>query len=269
MTEFNPEDKYGASEYQVANFSWALTQALNPYGDSGLRVPMFMTSLYREHKKIPGLSMSMNPSSVSFSQPKRTTMRKTQGGTTFMHWTDSSGRNNDILTMGFQGQTGNINVRRGMRKTWDTSSPYPGMGWMDKVGQGVNYANKKLNDFEDAILDEGPGGVVPAGLEKDLSGVTKLAKFWDLYRLTTEPVLLPSGLPNYASIYYSSVVFGNMSVRFMGHFDQVLEFSDTADDPFNKQYTFSFVVEATEPRMDIIYEAVTFNLGQQFNNHLR
>jgi hypothetical protein len=247
------------SQYQLPDFSWVLSQSLNPYGDTSLRVPMYLTSSLRERQGVPGVSMSVNPNTVSFRQGKRITERKTQGGTTFMHWTDSTGRNNDILSIDFRGQTGNINFRRAARLKYDI----PG------ASKVMNFLNDKLNDFEDwALSNDNVLTPTPVDLQRDMSGVTKLVKFWDLHRLTTEPVKDEFGNRVIFSIYYSSPLFGNMFVKFMGHFNKVLDFEDTADSPFNKVYTFGLTVEATQPSINQIYEAISFNIGQQFNNNL-
>ena len=178
----------------VPDFSWALSTALNPYDDKTLRVPMYVTSSHRERTSTPGVKMSMNPNSVSFRRPKRITEKKTQCGSTFMHWTDSTGRNNDILQLDFRGQTGNINLRRAARLKFGT------------IGSGaVDWLNEKVNDFEDFATS--PNSIAqpePVGLDKDMSGATKLVKFWDLHRLITEPVVDKYGNPVSEIIYYSS-----------------------------------------------------------------
>lgn len=249
------------NEYLIPDFSWALSKAMNPYDDKSLRIPMYFTNTFREKNNLPGISLSMNPSAVSFRRPKRITERKTQGGSTFFHWTDSSGRNNDIMTMDFRGQTGNINLRRAARLKFNTFGPRE---------QGTNWLNDKINDFEDwATKTDSLVSPQPLGSDRDMSGATKLVKFWDLYKLTTEPNVDPtSGMPIFSIIYYSSPLFGNMYVKFQGHFNSALEFEDTADSPFNKMWSFGFTVTHSYPRMDAIYEAVTFNIGQQFNNNL-
>lgn len=56
------------------------------------------------------IEMAVNPNSISWRQPKRITKRDTQEGSIFFHFTNSKGQNNDILTMDFRGNTGNINM---------------------------------------------------------------------------------------------------------------------------------------------------------------
>ena len=248
------------SKQIVPDFSWALSTALNPYDDKTLRVPMYMTNSWREKAGVdlPGVKMSMNPNSVSFRRPKRITEKKTQGGSTFLHWTDSRGENNDILQLDFRGQTGNINLRRAARLKFGTLA-----------SKGVDWLNEKLNDFEDFATS--PNSIAqpePVGLDKDMSGVTKLVKFWDLHRLITEPVIDQMGNPIQSLIYYSSPLFGNMYMKFIGHFSTGLDFEDIADQPFNKTYSFGFTVESSQPRLDGIYEAISFAIGQQFNNNV-
>lgn len=55
------------------------------------------------------ISMMINPSSMQFSQNKRIVAKPTRNGTAFLHFTDSRGKNNDVLSILFTGVTGNIN----------------------------------------------------------------------------------------------------------------------------------------------------------------
>jgi len=248
------------SKQIVPDFAWALSTALNPYDDKTLRVPMYMTNSWRESAGVnePGVKMSMNPNSVSFRRPKRITEKKTQGGSTFMHWTDSSGRNNDILQLDFRGQTGNINLRRAARLKFGSL-----------FSEGVDWLNEKLNDFENMATESNAiAQPEPVGTDRDMSGATKLVKFWDLHKLITEPVVDQFGNPVLSYIYYSSPLFGNMYMKFIGHFSTGLDFEDVADQPFNKTYSFGFTVEASQPPLHAIYEAITFAVGQQFNNNI-
>lgn len=57
---------------------------------------------------LPRINMAVNPTSVEFDQPKRFSRQDTQRGTVFHHFTNDKGQNNDILTINFQGNTGNI-----------------------------------------------------------------------------------------------------------------------------------------------------------------
>lgn len=55
--------------------------------------------------------MAVNPNSIRFRQPKRFVKKDTREGSVFFHFTNSKGQNNDILTMSFNGSTGNIDLR--------------------------------------------------------------------------------------------------------------------------------------------------------------
>lgn len=57
------------------------------------------------------IAMQVNPHTISFNQPKRRTQQNTQRGTVFHFWADENGQSNDILTISFQGNTGNISGR--------------------------------------------------------------------------------------------------------------------------------------------------------------
>jgi len=244
----------------IPNFAEAMMRAMSPYEDRTLRVPFYITNTMRMKSGQKGLSMLMNPTNISFSQSKRITRKDTQEGATFFHWTNTVGRNNDILKMSFQGMTGNINVRRGGAfKT----------GFMDKVAGGVNQFSDWLDKqfSEDSRLYETDVTLQPAGMTKNTAGVVRLAAFWNLYSLTREPVIDPTnGYPVMTFISYASPLFGNSFVTFIGHFDQVLEFSDSADEPFNKRWSFSFTALDSNPTQDMIFSSVIKNLSQTFLN---
>lgn len=57
------------------------------------------------------IAMELNPKSVSFEQPKRYVRQDTIRGTVFHHFTNDKGQNNDLLTIKFEGNTGNISSR--------------------------------------------------------------------------------------------------------------------------------------------------------------
>jgi len=59
-------------------------------------------------KALPVISMAINPNSVEFDQPKRYARQDVQRGTVFHHFTNNQGQNNDVMTIRFQGNTGNI-----------------------------------------------------------------------------------------------------------------------------------------------------------------
>ena len=57
------------------------------------------------------ITMRLNPRSVKWSQPKRITKKDTRRGSTYFHFNNAAGQNNDILTLSFSGNTGNIDLR--------------------------------------------------------------------------------------------------------------------------------------------------------------
>lgn len=251
----------GESSTIVNNFATVLERAFNPYDDKGLRVPFYMTSSYRKRLKVRGVSMLMNPSSVSFRQSKRVTRKDTQGGSIYYHWSNRMGRDNDILEMNFSGSTGNINIRTGTIQQGVFATFPEGRGplpWLNSQASGAVMAN-----------DDDPATVKLRGNDYTVSGAAKLANFWNLYSLTREPVVDPkTGAPVYYYVNYSSPLFGNTFVTFIGHFNNVMEFTDDASSPFAKTYNFGFTVLASNPSMDYIYTTITQNLRTVFTNPL-
>jgi hypothetical protein len=254
---------YVSDTSAIPNFADAMMRAITPYQDKALRVPFYITNTYRQKYGKKGLSMLMNPTNVSFSQGKRITRKDTQEGASFLHWTNHLGRNNDILKMNFQGMTGNINIRTGGQfKT----------GFLDKASGAAN----QFSDWLDSKFSENSGAkesgllaVQPADLTKNSAGAVRVAAFWNLYSLTREPVVDPtSGTPIYSFISYASPLFGNSFVTFIGHFDQVLEFADVADEPFNKRWSFGFTAIDSQPKQDDLFAAVLNNLSQSMLNSM-
>lgn len=251
---------YFGENAAIPNFALVLERSLNPYEDRSLRVPFYMTSSYRENNGIPGVSMKMNPNSVSFRQPKRITRRNTRGGTVFYHWTDKFGRNNDILDLEFRGVTGNINIRTGTVGRGFTAAT-------ETISAATSWATQKLSDLSGAS-DSGVDTQV-TGPHRDSSGASKLASFWNLRSLTTEPVKDPvTGNPIYYYVQYSSPIFANTFITFIGHFSRALDFEDNAAEPFNKPYSFGFTVLSSIPPIELIYTTIVQNLSKQFMNKI-
>jgi hypothetical protein len=257
-TKFN-FDSFFTQGSTIPNFGMVLEQSLNPYGDRSLRVPFYMTSTYRQELGVPGVTMLINPTSVSFRQSKRITRKNTQSGAVFFHWSNALGRNNDILELSFTGQTGNINIQNGTVRKGAT-------GLIPGASAVNNFVNQRAQDL---IQGDGPGSVSLVGDEYITSGAAKLSNFWNLYSLSREPVLDPkSGAPIYYYISYASPIFGNTFVTFIGHFNNVLDFTDDANSPNNKIWNFSFTVLSSMPSMNYIYSTIVRALSTEFTNPL-
>jgi len=250
------------SQNVVSNFAQVIEKAFNPYDDKALRVPFYLTSSYRKRLKVPGVSMIMNPTQVAFRQAKRITTRDTHAGKVFFHWTNSLGRNNDILGLEFTGRTGNLNFR--------TNTLFNGMYGRYKTqidGRGpIEWLNKISKNTRDAS-ESGVAEVKLQGEGYSSSGIAKLANFWNLYALTREPIVDPrTGAPVYYYITYSSPMLGNTFITFIGHFNRVMDFTDDANEPFSKQYSFGFTALSSIPSMDYLYNTLTNNLQTVFIN---
>jgi hypothetical protein len=156
------------------------------------------------------IEMAVNPNSISFKQPKRIVKRDTQEGSVFFHFSNSKGENNDILTMDFRGNTGNIDLRGDI--TTQTS--------VFATQSGSNTLAAK-----------------------------KLAIWQNLWALTREPMLLSDGTQNEFLIIYSSVGIP-IQISLIGHYNNVLEFSEVADKPFTRDYSMSFTVQEVVPPLE-------------------
>jgi len=252
----------------VSDFSMVLERSLSPYGDKSIRVPFYLTSSYRQANGIPGVSMLMNPSSVHFVQAKRTTRRDTQAGSVFYHWTNKDGRNNDILNLEFTGQTGNIGVNFGTVN--NGASEALGYLWNKVTGEKAQAVDE-INNIaaENRNVSSTQLAVALKGSGYSVSGAARLSNFYNLYSLTREPMIDPyTKVPIQYFISYSSPAFANTFVTFIGHFNNVLDFTDDATSPFNVRYSFGFTVLSSMPSMDAIYTTVSSNLSSVFMNPL-
>lgn len=157
------------------------------------------------------IRMAVNPESMQFTQGKRISRRDTMEGSTFYHFTNSADQNNDILEVSFSGQTGNINTR---------VSP------LDLIATGA---------------------------------VDKLRRWHDLMNLTREGMLLneantgvanmAAGIPNQFFITYRTLLFP-MQITLVGFFSKVLDFTESAASPNSTNYSMSFTVTDTYPKLE-------------------
>lgn len=163
-----------------------------------------------EDGQLSVIEMSVNPNSMSFRQPKRIVKRDTQQGSVFFHFTNSKGQDNDILTIDFRGNTGNLDPRGDINSTSGTF----------EIQGGVNTGALK-----------------------------KLALWHNLWSLTREPVLLEDNVINEFIIIYTSIALP-IEMQLNGFFSNVLDWTDSADKPFSKDYSFSFTVQDIVPSLE-------------------
>lgn len=208
----------------VASFFQSLTDKEAKANGTG-RVPFeFTCSLWEEIETAQNpIIMTVNPSSVAFKQPKRTSSRKTIGGTVFFHWSDRKGRNLDILTLTISGQTGVIS----------------GLGATSSIQQETTRFYTTSGSKQSTI---------------DTKAVKNAQNWARLYNLTALPMIDPNTMkPNIFEIRYKSNLIPHFS--FFGFYNEVLTFTDDAAQPFSKNYTMSFTVTRTSPD---IYELRNF-----------
>jgi hypothetical protein len=167
------------------------------------------------------ITMALNPNSIRFSQPKRFSKVDTQEGSVFFHFTNSKGQNNDILTISFRGNTGNIDLRG------------------------------SLGDPERDPFALVSGTAVDKQLlvGQDTGALRKLLVWHNLYRLTREPMLIGPGIENVFTVTYQSALFP-VAIDFHGFFNQVLDYTEDGQKPNSRNYEFEFTVTHTSPDLD-------------------
>jgi len=101
----------------------------------------------------------------------------------------------------------------------------------------------------------------PLPATQDVAARRKLEVFQNLYTLTREPRIIPPNTVNEFTIRYQTKTFP-APITFIGFFNNVLEFEESADKPNSVDWSMSFTVQRTEPDLNDIV-ATTFNLIDQ------
>lgn len=88
------------------------------------------------------------------------------------------------------------------------------------------------------------------------TGAIQKARTWfNLWNLTRERILLDDGKDNDFFIIYTSPII-TYPITLIGFFDQVLDWTDAAEKPNSKDYTFSFTVKETSPPVDELLSSI-------------
>jgi len=230
----------------LADLAASIGQALLSKGDGtqAPRVPMVLSCTTWRSRNLQPLALRINPHNVRFSQPKRITKKNTQGGTVYFHWSDANGSDNDILEMQFRGRTGSI-----LNKPND---PNPLFAPGPRSVQAQNLQNPPSQETPNPN-----------------AGATKHYFWARLYELTRLPVLDKTlNSVNQASIVYRSPFFPSPIV-FYGFFNNVLDFSEVAESPFMMEWSFSFIVQNTSPKLDTLTQYIQNALLTPINQSIQ
>jgi hypothetical protein len=90
----------------------------------------------------------------------------------------------------------------------------------------------------------------------NVGGDAKLRIWHELYALTREPVLLDGGVQNEFFISYRTPLIP-LPITFIGFFNAVLEFSENAQQPLHREYSFAFTVTNTSPKLDVLVNKIS------------
>jgi len=188
-------------------------------------------------RAMPIITMAVNPKSVRFTQPKRFVKKDVRNGSVFFHFTNSKGQNNDILTMTFQGNTGNIDL-----------------------GGSVNVSERNPSAMQSGTAIDAQNRI-----EQDTGALRKLMVWLNLYSLSREPMIFThngSIVENEFRITYVSQVIPQ-PIDFIGFFSKVIEFEENAAKPNSRDYNFEFTVTRTEPDLDDVVSHVLTGIQQR------
>jgi hypothetical protein len=186
------------------------------------RVGVQWQSSKRAREGVSPITMQINPNQVQFQQNKRIQKQDTINGTVYFHFSNQFGQNNDILTLTISGTTGNIDPRAFDRQV--VSGP-------------------------DITID------------LDRTGAKNKVLAWaSLYQMTLEPILdIDAGRPNLVTMMYASTLFPK-PISFTGFFNNVMQFTESAQDPFQRQWSLQFVVQRTEPSLSEFSKYIQQNI---------
>jgi len=198
-----------------------------------------LTSSRRIALGLPPVQMAINANQVKHARAKRFTKADTLEGSTFMHYLDKNGRNNDLLKLDFRGNTGNIDLR----------------------GSAVSEA-----EIEAATGILGPRGTAADAATArtiDTGAFFKLLTFHQLRQLSLEALVFVPGIDNASTtpvptavaaenefmIQYLSPIYPS-NILITGIFDQAVSFTEDAEDPNSVDYEFGFWVQSVYPDED-------------------
>jgi hypothetical protein len=216
--------------------AFGVSNLLKRGNGTAIRTAMEMSCLLWRAQNLPSLKMMVNPHSVTFNQPKRITKKNTQGGTVYTHWTDLNGQNNDILELQFKGRSGNIRQQPDPAKT----------GILQSVANGLQLGANALTGTTGDMNTPTPN-----------QGLAKHIAWSQLYQLTRLPVVDPATrLRNVFDITYISPILPR-PVVFLGFYNNVLNFTEDADRPWLIEYSYSFIVQSTQPSLDTLTQMLT------------
>lgn len=107
----------------------------------------------------------------------------------------------------------------------------------------------------------------PRDATRDTGALRKMQTWWNLYHLTREPMLLNNGTLNEFTIKYTSHLLPR-PITFYGFFGAVMQFSENADKPNSREYSFEFTVLHTDPDLDqypneVINTLISYNTNQE------
>jgi len=95
----------------------------------------------------------------------------------------------------------------------------------------------------------------PTPATQDPQTLLKLQRFHELYLLTREPRTLGGNIVNDFQITFRTKVFP-VDIIFSGFFENVLQFSESADKPHSVDWNFTFVVQSSDPDLDQVVQNV-------------
>ena len=235
----------------AAAFSQTLFGSSQSYTNPN-RVPMSFTSTKRLRSLNPNFAGTLD----SFTDAV------TQGESTAGVYTSGTSNSVDmpVITMKVNPHTVKFRQPKRIvkRDTRDGSVFYH---FTDKNGQNndilvVDFAgNTGSIDVRGDAPQQGSQGTGTGAVQKQL--------IWhNLWKLTREPmIILPDKIVNTFQVMYSSPIIP-VQIALLGFFSTTLEWTDSAEKPFSKDYSFSFTVQETVPPLDSLLtqiQSVLFN----------
>jgi len=125
-----------------------------------------------------------------------------------------------------------------------------------------HFSNSKRQNNDILTMEfRGNTGYMNIDADANKNGINtgaynKLLLWHNLWNLTREAIYLEDGTPNEFYIMYSSRAIP-INMLLVGFFSGVLEWTDSADKPFSKDYSMGFTVTNTIPSIDALVQSIS------------
>ena len=180
------------------------------------------------------------PQQINFVQRSRISEQVIKDGKAFFFWKkDRQSRHLDLLEIRINGVTRSLQYQpRRPRNAFEV-------------------LGRSLNELKNTVR-VGPAGTTPPGERL----TRKQAEWLRLWELTREPFVDEQGINLHHIVLKTPAL--PFEIDFAGHFQNPIEWTERADNPFLVDWSLSLIVHQTQPSLDVVFAASKlFTFDQQ------